>query len=103
MEVMVDTLLNDELYAQNCAKGAVFIQPCGWMGTYHLWSGAVSDTEYMINNYIRYITSVLLLIGHSTFAYLCFYVTSKQEFSFSILYVVFFDIPVFTLTCISIK
>ena len=46
MEVMVDALLHsedDELYTQNCAKGAVFIQPCGWMGTYHLWSGAVSD------------------------------------------------------------
>jgi hypothetical protein len=34
-------------YAGNVAKGGVFIQPCGWMGTHTLWVGAVSDTEYM--------------------------------------------------------
>lgn len=34
-------------YAENCAKGGVFIQPCGWMGTEHLWVGATSDTHYM--------------------------------------------------------
>jgi hypothetical protein len=34
-------------YAGNVAKGGVFIQPCGWMGTHTLWVGAVSDSEYM--------------------------------------------------------
>jgi hypothetical protein len=26
-------------YAGNVAKGGVFIQPCGWIGTHHLSSG----------------------------------------------------------------
>lgn len=34
-------------YAGNVAKGAVFLQLCGWLGTFDLWVGAVSDTEYM--------------------------------------------------------
>jgi DDE superfamily endonuclease len=34
-------------YAGNVAKGGVFIQPCGWMGTHDLWAGAVTDSEYM--------------------------------------------------------
>ena len=33
-------------YAMNCFKGGIFIQLCGWMGTAHLWVGAVSDTDY---------------------------------------------------------
>ena len=33
-------------YAQNCFKGGVFNQLCGWIGTADLWTGAVSDTEY---------------------------------------------------------
>ena len=33
-------------YAHNCAKGGVFIQPCGWMGEKELWSGTVSDSQY---------------------------------------------------------
>jgi DDE superfamily endonuclease len=37
-------------YASNCAKGGVFIQPCGWMGTHELWEGRVSDTEYLKNS-----------------------------------------------------
>jgi hypothetical protein len=32
-------------YGGNVAKGGVFIQPCGWMGTHELWMGAVSDTS----------------------------------------------------------
>ena len=36
----------------NCCKGGVFLQTCGWMGTYHLWSGSVTDTEYMISSTI---------------------------------------------------
>jgi DDE superfamily endonuclease len=34
-------------YAGNVAKGGVFIQPCGWIGTKELWAGAISDSEYM--------------------------------------------------------
>jgi hypothetical protein len=37
-------------YGGNVGKGAVFIQPCGWMGTHELWMGAVSDTEYMLQS-----------------------------------------------------
>ena len=33
-------------YNQNCFKGGVFAQLCGWVGTYDLWTGAVSDTDY---------------------------------------------------------
>jgi hypothetical protein len=33
-------------YAGNVAKGAVFLQLCGWMGTCELWVGAVSDSKY---------------------------------------------------------
>ena len=36
----------------NCAKGAVFLQPCGWIGTTELWTGHISDTEYMERNKI---------------------------------------------------
>ena len=34
-------------YSENCAKGGVFIQLCGWMGTHNLWVGASSDTMYL--------------------------------------------------------
>ena len=33
-------------YAENCFKGGVFTQLCGWIGTAYLWTGAVSDTDY---------------------------------------------------------
>lgn len=33
-------------YGQNCFKGGVFTQFCGWQGTADLWTGAVSDTDY---------------------------------------------------------
>ena len=33
-------------YAENVGKGAVFIQPSGWMGTHDLWMGAISDSDY---------------------------------------------------------
>ena len=32
-------------YSSNCAKGAVRLQLCGWMGTKCLFPGAISDTE----------------------------------------------------------
>ena len=37
-------------YADNVGKGAVFVQPCGWMGTHDLWVGSVSDSEYMLGS-----------------------------------------------------
>ena len=37
-------------YAGNVGKGAVFIQPSGWMGTHDLWMGAVSDSEYFVKS-----------------------------------------------------
>jgi hypothetical protein len=37
-------------YGGNVGKGGVYIQPCGWMGTYELWMGSVSDTEYMLKS-----------------------------------------------------
>ena len=37
-------------YAGNVGKGAVFLQPAGWMGTHDLWMGAVSDSEYFVRS-----------------------------------------------------
>lgn len=34
-------------YNGNCAKGGVFIQLCGWLGTSCLWTGHISDSDYM--------------------------------------------------------
>lgn len=34
-------------YGENCAKGASFLQLCGWLGVYGLYVGAISDTHYM--------------------------------------------------------
>ena len=34
-------------YAGNVAKGGIFIQLCGWLGTHELFTGAMSDSEYM--------------------------------------------------------
>ena len=33
-------------YSENCAKGGVFLQLCGWLGVMNLWSGATSDSHY---------------------------------------------------------
>ena len=33
-------------YSENCFKGGIFCQPCGWMGTVNLWTGGVSDSDY---------------------------------------------------------
>jgi hypothetical protein len=34
-------------YSGNVGKGALFIHPCGWMGSHEVWSGGVSDSMYM--------------------------------------------------------
>ena len=33
-------------YDATVAKGAVFLQLCGWMGCWELWAGAISNTDY---------------------------------------------------------
>ena len=33
-------------YGENCAKGGVFLQLCGWTGVETLWVGATSDSHY---------------------------------------------------------
>ena len=37
-------------YGGNCAKGGVHLQFCGWLGVYDLWTGGVSDSEYLCSN-----------------------------------------------------
>jgi hypothetical protein len=34
-------------YGGNVAKGGVMLQPCGWIGVWDLWTGAVSDTDFL--------------------------------------------------------
>ena len=51
-----------QYYAGNVGKGAIFIQLCGWMGTYELWEGAVSDSDYFVRSgilqqQIEYVTT----------------------------------------------
>ena len=35
-----------QYYGENCFKGAVFVQLCGWLGLQDLWGGAISDSLY---------------------------------------------------------
>jgi hypothetical protein len=39
-------------YAGNVAKGGVFVQLCGWMGTHELYPGAITDSEYILKSKI---------------------------------------------------
>jgi DDE superfamily endonuclease len=48
-------------YAGNVAKGGVFIQPCGWMGTHELWEGSVSDSHYLEKSGILLMQQTYLL------------------------------------------
>lgn len=36
----------NQYYGENCLKGGIFTQLCGWQGVYDLWMGAVSDSDY---------------------------------------------------------
>ena len=38
-----------QYYSHNVGKGGVGVQPCGWMVSYPLWTGAISDTDYLNN------------------------------------------------------
>lgn len=42
-------LTYNQYYGHNVGKGGVGVQPCGWMVAYPLWTGAVSDTDYLNN------------------------------------------------------
>lgn len=35
-----------QYYGENCFKGSIFTQLCGWHGTVSLWTGGISDSEY---------------------------------------------------------
>ena len=35
-----------QYYGENCFKGGIFTQLCGWQGVADLWTGAVSDSDY---------------------------------------------------------
>ena len=37
-------------YNSNCFKGAIFVQLCCWMGTSELWTGSITDTDYMLQS-----------------------------------------------------
>ena len=39
-------LTYSKYYNQNCFKGGVFVQLCGWLGVAELWPGGVSDSDY---------------------------------------------------------
>jgi hypothetical protein len=34
-------------YGGSVAKGGIFLQLSGWLGTWTLWAGSISDTDYM--------------------------------------------------------
>ena len=38
-------------YGSNCAKGSVYLQYCGWIGVYVLWTGGVADSDYLSHDY----------------------------------------------------
>jgi hypothetical protein len=43
---LLQSLTYSQYYAGNVAKGGIFVQLCGWMGTHDLYPGAMSDTKY---------------------------------------------------------
>jgi hypothetical protein len=45
-DAVLQRLTFSQYYNENCFKGAVFTQTGGWQGTYELWMGAVSDSDY---------------------------------------------------------
>ena len=46
----IQRLTYSKYYSGNIGKGGVFIQSCGWLGTHDLWTGGISDSEYLIKS-----------------------------------------------------
>ncbi len=44
---LLQRLTYSAYYAGNVAKGGVFLQLCGWLGTHELYPGAMSDSGYL--------------------------------------------------------
>ena len=44
---LLQRLTYSAYYAGNVAKGGIFVQLCGWMGTHELYPGAMSDSKYL--------------------------------------------------------
>jgi len=44
---LLQRLTYSAYYAGNVAKGDVFLQLCGWLGTQELYPGAMSDSRYL--------------------------------------------------------
>jgi hypothetical protein len=45
-ESQLQRLTFSSYYGENCFKGAIGLQQCGWIVTHDLWTGNVSDTQY---------------------------------------------------------
>ena len=46
-DALIQRLTYSSYYSGNVAKGGVFVQLCGWLGTHELYPGAMSDTDYL--------------------------------------------------------
>ena len=46
----IQRLAYSSYYGGNCAKGGVHLQFCGWLGVWDLWTGGVSDSEYLASS-----------------------------------------------------
>jgi hypothetical protein len=44
---LLQRLTFSSYYAGNVAKGGIFVQLCGWLGTWEFFPGAMSDSKYM--------------------------------------------------------
>ena len=45
-DATMQRLTYSSYYRQNCFKGGIAVQTCGWIRTHNLWTGCVSDTAY---------------------------------------------------------
>ena len=51
-DAQLQRLTYSSYYGENCAKGGVALQLCGWIRVMNLWVGATSDTHYQENSNI---------------------------------------------------
>ena len=45
-DAQLQRLTYSSYYGENCAKGGVALQLCGWIRVMNLWVGVISDTHY---------------------------------------------------------